>query len=155
MKSPLERRAEKGETARSGFDTGTGTGDGCFLSMTSTDLKIRVYDGYRIRVSVPENTTKMLYGKLYVYCRCRVLRRLPVAALAAAGDERSGGAGGGLAWRFGPLRWVWPARRRQLGRPANGKGDQAKCGRQEQPSSPKCTQEKEEQYAPFHRTLRH
>ena len=72
--------------------------------MTSTDLKIRVYDGYRIRVSVPENTTKMLYGKLYVYCRCRVLRRLPVAALAAAGDERSGGAGGGLAWRFGWTR---------------------------------------------------
>ena len=104
MKSPLERRAEKGETARSGFDTGTGTGDGCVLSMTSTDLKIRVYDGYRIRVSVPENTTKMLYGKLYVYCRCRVLRRLPVAALAAAGDERSGGAGGGLAWRFGWTR---------------------------------------------------
>ena len=55
--------------------------------MTSTDLKIRVYDGYRIRVSVPENTTKMLYEKLYVYCRCRVLRRLPVAALAAAGTN--------------------------------------------------------------------
>jgi hypothetical protein len=44
---------------------------------------------------------------------------------------------------------------RQLERPANGRGDQAQCDRQEQLSSLTCMQEKEEQYAPFHRTLRH